>query len=247
MESYIEYFGDTIDDIRLLFGEDDPSLVVVREHAKSHLHSLLDQSFKVDMMVDPLIQKLEDVTLFLKEIFESLIHALRSSLVEPNLSFLAEWHRTHDLDEALFRIDMGTLEKVLEIPYILRFLPIDGRGFIDKNLVMFLPKGRNIFLHSWSSFYINLGASSIGVHSTLRGGYLVYLHLLLSYGGIFSSHEVFFSLIFFYSTYLSFWRVFFHAIFPLFLLYARLHCIYTHPPEVDYPLLCMNLCEKIRG
>ena len=56
MESYIENLGYTIDEIHLLFGEDDPSSVVVREHANPHLHSLLDQSFKVDMMVDPLIQ-----------------------------------------------------------------------------------------------------------------------------------------------------------------------------------------------
>ena len=56
VESYIVDLGDTIDGIHLLFGEDDPSSVVVREHSDPHLHSLLDQSFEVDMMVDSLIQ-----------------------------------------------------------------------------------------------------------------------------------------------------------------------------------------------
>ena len=82
------------------------------------------------------------------------------------------------MEEETFSIDMGTFEQVLEIPYILRFLDIDGEGFIDTPLFIFLPKGRNVVLNSWYSFYIELGASSIGVHSTLRGGYLVYLPLL---------------------------------------------------------------------
>ena len=55
VESYIIDLGDTIDDIHLFFGEDDCPLVVAREHANPHLHSLLHQSFKVYMMVDPLI------------------------------------------------------------------------------------------------------------------------------------------------------------------------------------------------
>ena len=62
------------------------------------------------MMVDPLIQQLEEVTLFLEDIFECLIYALHSSLVDTNLSFLVEWHSTHDLEQTLFSIDMGTLE-----------------------------------------------------------------------------------------------------------------------------------------
>ena len=48
------------------------------------------QSFEVDMMLDPLIQKLEEATLFLEEVFKSLIHVLHSSLVEPDFSFLGE-------------------------------------------------------------------------------------------------------------------------------------------------------------
>ena len=56
LESYIIDFGDTIDGIHLLFGEDDPSSIFVREYSNPHLHSLLDNSFEVDMMVDTLIQ-----------------------------------------------------------------------------------------------------------------------------------------------------------------------------------------------
>lgn len=52
VESYIPDLGDTINDIHLLFGEDDPPSVVAREHFDPHLHYLLDHSFEVDMMVD---------------------------------------------------------------------------------------------------------------------------------------------------------------------------------------------------
>ena len=45
MKSYIADLGDTIDEIHLLLGEDDPYLVVVREYADPPLHALLDQSF----------------------------------------------------------------------------------------------------------------------------------------------------------------------------------------------------------
>ena len=82
-----------------------------------------------------------EVTFSSEETLESLIHVLHSSLVDPDLSFSEKWHSTHDLDEAPFSIDMGTLEQVSEISYILRFLPTDGRGFIGTPLVMFLPKG----------------------------------------------------------------------------------------------------------
>ena len=58
VESYITNLEDTIDDIHLLFGEENPSSVVVREDSDPHVHSLLDHSFEVDMMVDPLIQQL---------------------------------------------------------------------------------------------------------------------------------------------------------------------------------------------
>ena len=103
--------------------------------------------------------------------FESLIPVLHSSSIEPDLSFLVEWHSTHDLEETHFSIDMVTLEQVLEISYILRFLPTNGRGFNGTPLVIFLPKGRNVVLHSWRSLYIKPCTSTIGVHSTLRGGY----------------------------------------------------------------------------
>ena len=143
------------------------------------------QSFEVDMMLDPLIQQLEEATLFLEEVFKSLIHVLHSSLVEPDFSFLGEWHSTHDLEEAPFGIDMRILEHASQISYILRILPTHGRGFIDTPLVLFLSKGKNVVLHSLNRFYIKLGSFSIGVYSTLRAGYLVNLSLLLSYGGTF--------------------------------------------------------------
>ena len=104
---------------------------------------------------------MEKVTLFLEEILESFRHVLHSSPVKSNLYFPIEWHSTHDLEEALFSIHMGILEQVSEIPYILRFLPTDGGGFIDTPLVLFLLKGRNVVLHSWSSFYINPGEYSM--------------------------------------------------------------------------------------
>ena len=52
VESYIEDLGDIIDDIHLLFDEDYPSLVVTREHSDPLIHSLHNQSFKVDMIMD---------------------------------------------------------------------------------------------------------------------------------------------------------------------------------------------------
>jgi hypothetical protein len=57
VESYIEDMGDTIDDIHLLFIEDDPSLVIVREHFDPH-DSPLDLSFKFQMIVDTFLQHL---------------------------------------------------------------------------------------------------------------------------------------------------------------------------------------------
>ena len=51
MESHIEDLGDFIDDIQLLFDEDDPSSVVVRAHSNPLVHSLHDQSLQVDVIV----------------------------------------------------------------------------------------------------------------------------------------------------------------------------------------------------
>ena len=56
MELHIAYLGDIIDDIHLLFDEEDPSLVVARAHFDPHVHSLHDQSSQVDVIVDPYVQ-----------------------------------------------------------------------------------------------------------------------------------------------------------------------------------------------
>ncbi len=55
VEFYIENFGDIIDNIHL-FDEEDPSSIVAREHSDPLVHSLHDQSYKVDMIVDPYVQ-----------------------------------------------------------------------------------------------------------------------------------------------------------------------------------------------
>ena len=57
-ESYIEDLEDIIDDIYLLFDEEDPSSIVTREHTGPLVHSLHDQSSQVDMIMDPYVQKL---------------------------------------------------------------------------------------------------------------------------------------------------------------------------------------------
>lgn len=63
LEYYIGYFGDIIDDIHILFYEDNPSLIVVREHFDPLVHSLHDHSFEVDMIVDSYVQHLEEVSI----------------------------------------------------------------------------------------------------------------------------------------------------------------------------------------
>ena len=57
MDSYIEDTGDTIDNIYLLFVEDDPSSVIAREYCNSH-HYPLDLSFEFDMTMDTSLQHL---------------------------------------------------------------------------------------------------------------------------------------------------------------------------------------------
>ena len=44
VESYIADLGDIIDDIYLLFAEEDPSPVVAKAHSDPLVHSLNDQS-----------------------------------------------------------------------------------------------------------------------------------------------------------------------------------------------------------
>ena len=72
MESHILDFGDNIDDMHLLFDEADTSSVVTRAHSNPHVHSLHDQSLQVDMIVDPYVQQLQEVSLSFEEIVGSL-------------------------------------------------------------------------------------------------------------------------------------------------------------------------------
>ena len=58
VESYTIDLGDIIDDIHLLFDGEGPSLVFVRAHSNSHVHSLHDRSSQVDMIMDPYVQQL---------------------------------------------------------------------------------------------------------------------------------------------------------------------------------------------
>ena len=44
MESHTTNSGDNLDDLHLLFDEDDPSTIVARAHSDPHVHSLDDQS-----------------------------------------------------------------------------------------------------------------------------------------------------------------------------------------------------------
>ena len=56
MESHIANLGDIIDDIHLLFDEEDPSSIVIKAPSNPLVHSLHDQSSQVDMIVDPYVQ-----------------------------------------------------------------------------------------------------------------------------------------------------------------------------------------------
>ena len=58
MESHIVELGDVIDDIYLLFDEEDPSSIFMRAHSNPPIHSLHDQSSQVDIIMDPYVQLL---------------------------------------------------------------------------------------------------------------------------------------------------------------------------------------------
>ncbi|GLJ09904.1 hypothetical protein SUGI_0118020 [Cryptomeria japonica] len=187
MESYIADLGDIIDDIHLLFNEDDPSSIVVRAHSDPLVHSLHDHSFEVDMIVDTYVQKLEEVSLFFEETHESLDIVLHSSSPDVGVPFSVVWSSSPPLEGVSFSIDMGTLEQFSEIPFIMSFLHTsslhDWGDFMDTPLVLFLPKGRNVVRRSWSSFFIHR-ASIIGADSSLREDHSL-TSLPLSYGGDF--------------------------------------------------------------
>ena len=58
VESHIVNLGDIIDDIHLLFNKEYPSSTITRAHSNPPIHFLYDQSYQVDMIVDPYVQKL---------------------------------------------------------------------------------------------------------------------------------------------------------------------------------------------
>ena len=61
--------GDRPEDLHLLIDECDPSTVVVRAHSDPQVHSLHDQSSQVDVIVDPYVQQLVEVSLSVAETY----------------------------------------------------------------------------------------------------------------------------------------------------------------------------------
>ena len=68
VDSYIQDVGDIIDDIHLLFVEENYSSLVLRKHFDPQP---LDLSFQIDMIVDTSFQQLED-SFTSKETYPSL-------------------------------------------------------------------------------------------------------------------------------------------------------------------------------
>ena len=89
MESQILDLGDILDDLHLLFNEEDPSLVFVRSHSNPHVHSLHDQSLQVGMIMDTYVHQSEEVFLLVKEINGSLKQVQQTSLPNLHSFFLA--------------------------------------------------------------------------------------------------------------------------------------------------------------
>ena len=56
VESHLADLGDTIDDIYLLFDEEDPSLIITKAHFDPLIYSLHDHYSQVDMIVDSYVQ-----------------------------------------------------------------------------------------------------------------------------------------------------------------------------------------------
>ena len=72
MESYIADLGDIIDDIHLLFDEEDPSLVVARAHSDPHVHCLHDQPLQANVIVDTYVKQFQELSLSFEDIVGSL-------------------------------------------------------------------------------------------------------------------------------------------------------------------------------
>ena len=59
--------GEKLEDLHLLIDEGDSSTVVARAHSDPQVHSLHDQSSQVDVIVDPYVQQLVEVSLSVVE------------------------------------------------------------------------------------------------------------------------------------------------------------------------------------
>ena len=99
------------------------------------------------MIVDPYVQKLQEVSLSFEETLFSLEHVLHTSLVD--LHFLSIV-----LEGETISIDTRIVEKVLETPFIIEILSTHRESISPVPLPLFLPKGRNIIQWSWINFYI---------------------------------------------------------------------------------------------
>ena len=104
------------------------------------------------MIVDPYEQQLVEDSLSLEETNGSMEQVQQTSLTDLHSFFSAQ------LEGVNFSISTGILEQVSGPPYIFRTVP----------WALFLPKGRNIIQHSWTSFF--LGAAFTGRHSSFGGG-----------------------------------------------------------------------------
>ena len=71
-----------------------------------------------------------------------------------------------------------SLEIVFQFPqtsYLLRILPTSWGAFSTAPIAPLLPTRRNIIQFSLCNFFSHQGASFMGVHSSLRGGYIASL------------------------------------------------------------------------
>ena len=89
VESHIADLGDIIDDIHLLLNEEDTSSVVTREYSDPLVRSLHDLYYQVDMIADPYVQKLQEVSLSFEETIGSSGYVLHPSFLEMHSFFSA--------------------------------------------------------------------------------------------------------------------------------------------------------------
>ena len=94
--------GDRPEDLHLLIDEGVTSTVVARAHSDPQVHSLHDQSSQVDVIVDPYVQQLVEVSLSVAEIDGSVEQVQQTS----------------------FSISTGILKQVSGPPHIFSSVPV---------------------------------------------------------------------------------------------------------------------------